>query len=66
MPNESTKRVTSEPETPQGQNVAPFLKAASPVLDAASIAALRTFFELLDVWDLKENPDEKWPPHPQR
>ncbi len=59
MPNESTKRVTSEPETPRGQNVAPSLKAASPALDAASITALRTFFELLDAWDMKENTDEK-------
>ena len=28
-------------------------------LDAASISALRTFFELLDAWDREENTDEQ-------
>jgi hypothetical protein len=35
------------------------LQPDSPVLDAASISALRAFFELLDAWDQEENTDEK-------
>ena len=59
MPNESTKRFMPESETPLGSNPASSIRAANPAMDAASIAALRAFFELLDAWDLKENVDEK-------
>jgi hypothetical protein len=58
MPIESSKRFNPDPETTLGSNAAPSLQAASPVLDTASIAALRTFFELLDAWDQEENTDE--------
>jgi len=58
MPNESTKRFKSEPETPLGTYATP-PQEATPAVDASSIAALRTFFELLDIWDQKENPLEK-------
>ena len=59
MPIESAKELVPNPENLPGLNEAGSLQAPSPALDAASISALRAFFELLDAWDQEENTDEQ-------
>jgi hypothetical protein len=59
MPIGSPKRRLTDLESVQDSNeVYPNPVAANP-LDTASLAALRSLFELLDQWDQKENSDDK-------
>jgi hypothetical protein len=57
MPNESTKRFAPLLETPPETSAPPQEGAAA--IDEASLASLRAFFELLDIWDQRENHLEK-------
>jgi hypothetical protein len=59
MPLGSPKRRATDLEPiPASNEVCP-TRIAENVLDAASLAAVRSFFELLDQWDQKENSDEQ-------
>jgi hypothetical protein len=59
MPTDSAKGFVPDQQPPPVSNETGCAKPARPALDAASISALRTFFELLDAWDQEENTDEK-------
>jgi hypothetical protein len=59
MPLGSPKRrATDLDSVPASNEVCPII-IAEDLLDAESLAALRSFFELLDQWDQKENSDEQ-------
>jgi len=59
MPLGSPKRRATDLDSVQASNEVCPNPVAENLLDAASLPALRIFFELLDQWDLKENSDEQ-------
>jgi hypothetical protein len=52
------RRATDLDSVPASNEVCP-IKIADDLRDPASLAALRSFFELLDQWNQKENSDEQ-------
>ncbi len=59
MPLGSPKRRATDLDSVQASNEVCPIGIAENLLDAASLAALRSFFELLDQWDQKEKSDEQ-------
>ena len=59
MPTDSAKGFVPDQQAPPVSNEPGCPQPGYPASDAASISALRAFFELLDAWDREENTDEK-------
>jgi len=59
MPLGSPKRRATDLDSVQASTEVRPITIAENLLDAASLDALRSFFELLDQWDQKEKSDEQ-------
>jgi hypothetical protein len=59
MPIGSPKRRATDLKSVPASNEDRPITIAEHLLDAGSLAVLRSFFELLDQWDQKEKSDEQ-------